>query len=104
MSALFVALRKDRALMWANRTALAAVFMFGVTTLLLLSFAIGPRADLLRPYAASFLWLALLLLLTLALADSFSDEMREQRSPARCSCRCRHASSTTRRRSRTPRS
>lgn len=78
MSALLVALRKDRALMWANRTALAAVFMFGVTTLLLLSFAIGPRADLLRPYAASFLWLALLLCSTLALADSFSDEVREQ--------------------------
>jgi heme exporter protein B len=78
MKALVAALRKDAQLHWTNRAQLIAVFVFGVTTLLLFSFAIGPSANLLRPYAASFLWLALLLSSTLALADSFHDEMAER--------------------------
>ncbi len=78
MSALFSALAKDALLQWRNRARALAVLVFGITTLLLFSFAVGPRADLLRPFAPSFLWLALLLCSTLALAESFHDEMEER--------------------------
>jgi heme exporter protein B len=78
VNALRAALAKDARLHWANRAQIVAVFVFGMMTLLLFSFAIGPRADLLRPYAPSFLWLALLLCSTLALADSFHHEMQDR--------------------------
>lgn len=53
-----------------------AVFAFGVTTLLLFSFAVGPDASVLRRHAGGYLWLALLLSSTLSLAESFRVEMQ----------------------------
>jgi heme exporter protein B len=51
-----------------------AAFIFGATSLLLFSFAVGPNAEALRMFSAGFLWLGLLLSSTLTLADSFHAE------------------------------
>jgi heme exporter protein B len=72
------ALRKELLLQWRTRTQMMAVFVFGATSLLLFSFAIGPNADALRLHAAGFLWLALLLSSTLTLAESFQVEMEHR--------------------------
>jgi heme exporter protein B len=77
LSALLAAARKDALLQWRTRTQGIAIFVFGATALLLFSFAIGPTAEILRQYAAGFLWLALLLSSTLALAESFQSEMEQ---------------------------
>jgi heme exporter protein B len=68
------ALRKELLLQWRSRAQAGAAFVFGATSLLLFSFAIGPNAAALRMFSAGFLWLALLLSSTLTLADSFHAE------------------------------
>jgi heme exporter protein B len=68
------ALRKEMLLQWRSRAQAAAAFIFGATSLLLFSFAIGPNAEALRTFSAGFLWLGLLLSSTLTLADSFHAE------------------------------
>jgi heme exporter protein B len=78
MHALLAALRKDLLLQWRGRAQVAAIFVFGATSLLLFSFAIGPETHALRQYAAGFLWLGLLLSSTLTLADSFQSEMDDR--------------------------
>jgi len=78
VSAFAAALRKDLLLQWRSRAQLVAVFVFGASSLLLFSFAIGPNAAALRQHAAGFLWLGLLLASTLALADSFESEMAQR--------------------------
>lgn len=75
---LAAALRKDLLLQWRGRAQVAAIFVFGATSLLLFSFAIGPDSTALRQHAAGFIWLALLLSSTLTLADSFQSEMEER--------------------------
>ena len=75
---LAAALRKDLLLQWRGRAQAAAIFVFGATSLLLFSFAIGPDSAALRQHAAGFIWLALLLSSTLTLADSFHSEMEER--------------------------
>ena len=75
---LLAALQKDFLLQWRTRAQVAAIFIFGATSLLLFSFAIGPNAEALRQHAAGFLWLALLLSSTLTLAESFQSEMEQQ--------------------------
>src|SRR5436190_19200128 len=55
-----------------------AVFVFGASSLLLFSFAVGPNADILRQFSAGFLWLGLLLSSTLTLAESFHAEMENK--------------------------
>jgi heme exporter protein B len=62
-------------LQWRGRAQAVAIFVFGATSLLLFSFAIGPNAEALRQHAAGFIWLALLLSSTLTLAESFQSEM-----------------------------
>lgn len=74
MNHLLTALHKDLLLQWRSRAQVAAIFVFGATSLLLFSFAIGPSASALRQYAAGFLWLALMLSSTLTLAESFQSE------------------------------
>jgi heme exporter protein B len=74
---LVAALRKDFLLQWRTRAQVAAIFVFGASSLLLFSFAIGPNADALRLHAAGFLWLGLLLSSTLTLAESFQSEMEQ---------------------------
>ncbi len=69
-------LRKDLLHQWRARARLAAVAVFGLTTLLLFSFANGPDTVMLRTNAAGYLWLALLLCSTLSLAESFRIEMQ----------------------------
>ncbi|MDP2311392.1 MAG: heme exporter protein CcmB [Pseudomonadota bacterium] len=69
-------LRKDLLQQWRARARLAAVGVFGLTTLLLFSFANGPDTLMLRANAAGYLWLALLLCSTLSLAESFRIEMQ----------------------------
>src|SRR6266545_4000266 len=59
------------------RAQAIAVFVFGATSLLLFSFAIGPSAAL-RQYAGGFLWLGLLLSSTLTLSESFHAEMENR--------------------------
>ena len=68
------ALRKELLLQWRSRAQAFAAFIFGSTSLLLFSFAIGPNAEALRTFSAGFLWLGLLLSSTLTLADSFHAE------------------------------
>jgi heme exporter protein B len=72
------ALRKDLLLQWRTRSQLVAVFVFGATSLLLFSFAIGPNAAALRQFSGGFLWLGLLLASTLSLADSFESEQSQR--------------------------
>jgi heme exporter protein B len=72
------ALRKEFLLQWRTRAQAIAVFVFGATSLLLFSFAIGPNSGALRQHAAGFLWLALLLSSTLTLAESFHAEMEHR--------------------------
>lgn len=62
---------KDVLLEWRSRARLVSVVLFGVVTLLLFSFAVGPDARALRDGAAGFLTLALLLSSTLGLSESF---------------------------------
>lgn len=69
-------LRKDVLQGWRSRSRFLAVLSFGITTLLLFSFAAGPDTSHLRVNAAGYLWLALLLMSTLSLAESFRVEMQ----------------------------
>ena len=78
MTALVAALHKEALLQWRSRAQLLAVLVFGATALLLFSFAVGPRSDLLRENAAGFLWLGLLLASTLTLAESYQAEMEQR--------------------------
>src|SRR5205814_8622467 len=73
-SRMIAALRKEFLLQWRTRAQAVAVFVFGATSLLLFSFAIGPSAAL-RQYAGGFLWLGLLLSSTLTLSEAFHAEM-----------------------------
>ncbi|MFI5183999.1 MAG: heme exporter protein CcmB [Vicinamibacteria bacterium] len=75
---LLAALRKDFLLQWRTRAQVIAILVFGATSLLLFSFAIGPNALALRQHSAGFLWLALLLSSTLSLAESFQAEMEQR--------------------------
>lgn len=75
---LAAALRKELLLQWKTRTQMMAVFVFGATSLLLFSFAVGPNSEALRLYSAGFLWLGLLLSSTLTLAESFQAEMENR--------------------------
>lgn len=79
MRQLAAAFRKDLLLGWRGRAQALAVIVFGATLLLLLSFAVGPKAVELRALAGGFLWVALLFSSTLSLAESFRLE-REQRA------------------------
>jgi len=72
------ALRKEMLLQWRTRVQLAAVFVFGASSLLLFSFAVGPNAQILRQFSGGFLWLGLLLSSTLTLAESFHAEMENR--------------------------
>jgi len=67
--------RKDLLLQWRTRSRFASVLAFGVTTLLLFSFAVGPDTTVLRTHASGYLWLAVLLASTLALSESFRLEV-----------------------------
>jgi heme exporter protein B len=75
---LIAALRKEILLQWRTRSQMMAVFVFGATSLLLFSFAVGPNAEALRLHSAGFLWLGLLLSSTLTLAESFHAEMENK--------------------------
>ena len=75
---LVAALRKELLLQWRTRGQLMAVFVFGATSLLLFSFAIGPNSEELRKFSAGFLWLGLLLSSTLTLSESFHEEMENR--------------------------
>lgn len=72
-------LRKDLLIEWRGRSRLLSVLLFGVVTLLLFSFAVGPDGTGLQENASGFLVLALLLSSTLALSESFRLE-QEQRA------------------------
>lgn len=75
---MITALRKELLLQWRTRAQAVAVFVFGATSLLLFSFAIGPNAAALRMHAAGFLWLAILLSSTLTLNESYHAEMEHR--------------------------
>src|SRR5712691_4221063 len=75
---MITALRKELLLQWRTRAQAVAVFVFGATSLLLFSFAIGPNAVALRQHAAGFLWLAILLSSTLTLSESYHAEMENR--------------------------
>ncbi len=72
------ALRKEFLLQWRTRAQAVAVFVFGATSLLLFSFAVGPNAAALRSHAAGFLWLAILMSSTLTLNESYHAEMEHR--------------------------
>ena len=75
---MIAALRKELLLQWRTRAQWLAVFVFGATSLLLFSFAVGPNAEDLRKFSAGFLWLGLLLSSTLTLSESFHAEMENR--------------------------
>jgi heme exporter protein B len=75
---LTAALRKELLLQWRTQAQMVAVFVFGASSLLLFSFAVGPVAEALRQFSAGFLWLALLLSSTLTLSESFHTEMEHR--------------------------
>ena len=62
--------RKELLLQWRTRARFATVLVFGLATLLVFSFAVGPDSTALRAHAAGYLWLALLLMSTLSLQES----------------------------------
>jgi heme exporter protein B len=78
VSDLSAAIWKEALLQWRSRAQLLAVFVFGASALLLFSFAVGPRAELLRENAAGFFWLGLLLASTLTLAETYQAEMEQR--------------------------
>ena len=69
---------KDLLLEWRGRSRFLSVLLFGVVTLLLFSFAVGPDSAALRAAAAGFLVLALLLSSTLSLSESFRLEQEDR--------------------------
>lgn len=71
-------LGKDLLLEWRGRSRIASVLLFGVVTLLLFSFAVGPDGTGLQENASGFLVLALLLSSTLALSESFRLEQDQR--------------------------
>jgi len=71
-------LRKDILLEWRGRTRFVSVLLFGVVTLVLFSFAVGPDVVALQRGAAGFLVLALLLSSTLGLSESFRVEQQDR--------------------------
>jgi heme exporter protein B len=73
-----VLIRKDLLLEWRGRSRLVSVLLFGVVTLVLFSFAVGPDTVALRASAAGFLVLALLLSSTLGLSESFRVEQQQR--------------------------
>lgn len=75
---MIAALRKELLLQWRTRAQFLAVLVFGATSLLLFSFAVGPNAEDLRKFSAGFLWLGLLLSSTLTLSESFHSEMENR--------------------------
>lgn len=72
---LAVLISKDLRLEWRSRARIQATLSFGALTLLMFSFAAGPRPKLLAANAPGYLWLALLLASTLALAESLRVEV-----------------------------
>lgn len=79
LAQILTVVRKDLLLEWRGRSRILSVLLFGVVTLLLFSFAVGPDSTALRAGAAGFLVLALLLSSTLGLSESFRLE-QEQRA------------------------
>ena len=73
-----VIVRKDALLEWRGRSRFVSVLLFGIVTLLLFSFAVGPDTIALRAGAAGFLVLALLLSSTLGLSESFRLEQEDR--------------------------
>lgn len=72
----FLVFQKDLLLQWRTRSRFVAVLAFGVTTLLLFSFAVGPDSTVLRAHAAGYLWLGVLMASTLSLSESFRLEIQ----------------------------
>lgn len=73
-----IIVRKDLLLEWRGRSRFVSVLLFGIVTLLLFSFAVGPDSVALRAGAAGFLVLALLLSSTLGLSESFRLEQEDR--------------------------
>jgi heme exporter protein B len=78
MTGIFLVLQKDLLLLWRTRARVVAVMAFGVTSLLLFSFAAGPDTTRLKANASGYLWLAILLCSTLSLSESFRIEMQNR--------------------------
>ena len=70
-------LYKDLLLDFRSMRRAGSVGLFGVMTLLLFSFAVGPDTQALSRHASGYLWLALLLSSTLALGESFRVELED---------------------------
>ena len=68
-------IRKDVLLEWRGRARINATIFFAGLTLLLFSFAVGPRHEVLQTMAPGFLWLAVLLASVLTLSESMRLEM-----------------------------
>ena len=73
----FALLAHDLRLQLRHRAEWAAVALFFVIIVLLLPFAIGPDADLLRRLAPGLIWLAALLMSLLALERLFVEDARD---------------------------
>ena len=70
--------RKDMLLEWRSRSRFLSVLLFGVVTLVLFSFAVGPDTTTMRDIAGGFLILGLLLSSTLGLSESFRNEQQHR--------------------------
>lgn len=71
-------IRKDLLLEWRGRARLNATLFFAVMTLLLFSFAVGPKEKMLAQNAGGYLWLGILLSSVLSLGESFRIEKENE--------------------------
>ena len=76
--ATLVVMRKDMLLEWRGRARVNATLFFGLLTLLMFSFAMGPDHKLLGRTAPGFLWLAILLSSVLSLGESMRVERENE--------------------------
>ena len=67
-------LHKDLLLEWRTLARVNATLFFGLLTLLMFSFAVGPNQTLLQQIAAGFIWLAVFLASVLNLNESMRGE------------------------------
>lgn len=78
LKAILTVMRKDMLLEWRGRARVNATLFFGLLTLLMFSFAMGPDHKLLGKTAPGFLWLAILLSSVLSLGESMRVERENE--------------------------
>ena len=74
MRAVWLVVYKDLLIEWRARSRIVALICFALTAVLLFTFAVGPKTNVLRIHAPGYLWLALLFTSTALLSRSLRVE------------------------------